>query len=298
MSTSTERAAIPAVLLAVALVTGCTFGDGGRAADRSAEASPTTPSSAPVPHSSSGPSGTPAGADTVLAQSLSKVDGDASVAVAGADGTVVARGGVDAAVAWSTVKVPLVMAALPDAPPGQQPQPTDLMRAAIVDSDNDAAEQIWRSLGQPADAGRAVQAVLQENGDARTVVQTRRVRPEYTAFGQTQWADGDAARFASRLPCTPAGRATFQLMKQVGGNQQWGLYRTAGVVGVKGGWGPGADGRYVVRQLGAITTQRGTTGFMLTVRPSDGTQASGQAALTRIASALVERLGELPTGQC
>jgi beta-lactamase class A len=51
--------------------------------------------------------------------------------------------------AWSTIKVPLVIAAYRQANP---PRVTDLMRAAITESDNAAAESLWAHLGDPATA--------------------------------------------------------------------------------------------------------------------------------------------------
>lgn len=299
-STSTERLAVP--LLLAALVAGCTIGDAGSAAPSSSPApsvagiSPAPPAAASRP-ASAAPSGgavaaKPGSWQAAFARALADVDGAASVAVAG-DRTVVI--GSEPVAAWSTSKVPLAMAAL-----GRAPTVTANIRAAIVESDNAAAEAIWASLGTPREAGAAVQRVLRANGDATTVVQTTRVRPQYTAFGQTLWANGDAAAFAAHVPCSPQGRAVLDLMRGVAGNQQWGVHGLAGAksVGVKGGWGPGADGGYLVRQLAVIETGRGYTGAMLTVRPNDGSLASGRAALTRLASVFAQHLAALPVRRC
>ncbi|MET9325411.1 hypothetical protein [Tsukamurella sp. NPDC003166] len=289
-----------AVLLVLALsATACTIGDDGAAAPSSAGPTvATAPTTAP---STAGP-GRPAPSQradplqAALTRAVGEVPGGASIAVA-AGGRVVTAGDSAALPAWSTSKVPLVMAALERS--GRQ-QATDRMRAAITQSDNDAAEAIWDSLGTPAQAGAAVQNVLHAGGDARTTVQTRKVRPEYSAFGQTLWTDDAAARFAARIPCSPAGLTALGLMQQVAGNQQWGLYglRGAQSVGVKGGWGPGTDGAYVVRQLAVVQTERGTTGVMLSVRPADGALASGEAALTTLANAVRTHLGALPAAAC
>ena len=83
--------------------------------------------------------------------------------------------------AWSTIKVPLAIAAY-----RENPRVTDAMRAAITESDNAAAESIWQGLGEPAVAAQKVEAVLRQTGDD-TVVQSQKVRPEFTAFGQTIW---------------------------------------------------------------------------------------------------------------
>jgi hypothetical protein len=85
--------------------------------------------------------------------------------------------------AWSTIKVPLIVAALREEQP---PTVTDAMTAAITESDTAAAESIWASLGDPGTAARKVDAVLRDTGDP-TTVQSQRVRPEFSAFGQTEW---------------------------------------------------------------------------------------------------------------
>ncbi|RDH11417.1 hypothetical protein, partial [Tsukamurella pulmonis] len=224
--------------------------------------------------------------------------GRASVAVAGG-GRVVSAGNATGFPAWSTIKVPLVMAAM-ERTASPEPVVTADMRAAITRSDNAAAEAIWSSLGPPAKAGAAVREVLRAGGDRATEVQVAKVRPEYSAFGQTVWDAGPAATFAARLPCSPSGRATLALMTGVDANQQWGLFGPVGAqpVGVKGGWGPGTDGAYVVRQLAVVRTARGSTGVMLSARPADGSFASGRAALTRLGEAIRAHLGALPAGRC
>jgi hypothetical protein len=84
-------------------------------------------------------------------------------------------GGLDFAdqPAWSTIKVPLLIA-----PMRQQSsaQPTTSMVAAITESDNAAAESIWEGLGDPATAAADVGKVLHEVGDP-TVVESRKLRP-------------------------------------------------------------------------------------------------------------------------
>ena len=50
-----------------------------------------------------------------------------------------------------------------------------------------ASEQLWSGLGDPGGAARRVQGVIAEGGDTATVVESRRLRRGYTAFGQTEW---------------------------------------------------------------------------------------------------------------
>ena len=86
--------------------------------------------------------------------------------------------------AWSTIKVPLIIAALREQNP---PRVTEAMTAAITESDDAAAESIWASPGDPVAAAHKVDDVLRQNGDP-TTVQSKKVRPEFTAFGQTDWS--------------------------------------------------------------------------------------------------------------
>ncbi|MGA8252546.1 MAG: hypothetical protein WB989_18505 [Mycobacterium sp.] len=86
--------------------------------------------------------------------------------------------------AWSTSKVPLVIAAYRQ---GNPPQVTGMMKAAITESDNAAAESLWAQLGDPPAAAQRVQQILQETGDP-TSIESRRLRAEFTAFGQTIWS--------------------------------------------------------------------------------------------------------------
>ena len=71
------------------------------------------------------------------------------------------------------------------------------MVAAITESDNAAAESIWEGLGDPATAAAEVGKVLHDTGDP-TMVESRKLRPEYTAFGQTDWSLTNQAMFLAR----------------------------------------------------------------------------------------------------
>src|ERR1700747_1109129 len=84
-------------------------------------------------------------------------------------------------VAWSTIKVPLAIAALRNGRSGAQ----DLAVKAITESDNRASEKLWSQLGEPANAAQRVQAIISGSGDTATVVESRRLRRGFTAFGPT-----------------------------------------------------------------------------------------------------------------
>jgi len=160
-------------------------------------------------------------------------------------------------VAWSTIKVPLAIAALR----GDAGRARDLVVKAITESDNHASEQLWSQLGEPAEAAGRVQAVVNESGDAATVVESQRLRQGYTAFGQTHWALAGQARFAAQLPGIADAATVVDLMCRLTAAQRWGL--AAKGIAAKGGWGPGVRGDYLVRQFGIIPTDSGDMGVAL-----------------------------------
>ncbi|ODQ88627.1 hypothetical protein BHQ17_18305 [Mycolicibacterium holsaticum] len=195
--------------------------------------------------------------------------------------------------AWSTIKVPLAIAGLRASDP---PVVTDVMRAAITQSDNAAAESIWASLGDPATAASKVQEVLAEVGDP-TIVESRKVRPEFTAFGQTEWSLSNQAEFLAAAVCDPRNEPIRALMGHIEPDQKWGLGTIPGAQ-FKGGWGPSVEGDYLVRQLGVVSTQRGATAVAVAVAPTSGSFSDGTQALTKIAAWLSEHADLLPAGTC
>ncbi|MBJ7341865.1 MAG: hypothetical protein JHC64_29510 [Mycolicibacterium sp.] len=195
--------------------------------------------------------------------------------------------------AWSTSKVPLVIAALRQR---NSAQVDDIMTKAITESDNAAAESMWEGLGAPEQAAAAVQHVLEQAGDP-TIVESKKVRPEFTAFGQTMWALADQARFTAVAACDPQDAPVFNLMGQIESDQRWGLGIIPGAR-FKGGWGPSPSGQYLVRQMGVISTPGGLTVVTIAAQPTSGSFADGTQALTQIADWLTAHLVELPSGQC
>jgi hypothetical protein len=195
--------------------------------------------------------------------------------------------------AWSTIKIPLVIAALREEQP---PKLTDAMTAAITESDTAAAESIWASLGDPGTAARKVDAVLRETGDP-TTVQSQRIRPEFSAFGQTEWQLTEQVRFISVAVCDKANAPVFALMGQVRADQKWGL-GTLQDSRFKGGWGPSSTGSYLVRQMGVLAGPAGMIAVALAARPGSGKFDDGVAALTQTATWLTAHLSALPAGHC
>jgi hypothetical protein len=195
--------------------------------------------------------------------------------------------------AWSTIKVPLIIAALGEEHP---PVITDSMRAAITESDNAAAESIWETLGDPVTAAHKVEEVLSRYGDP-TTVQWRKVRPEFTAFGQTIWSLTNQARFTAAAVCDTANAPVFTLMGQVVTDQRWGLGLIPNTR-FKGGWGPSPTGSYLVRQLGVLTMPTGLTAVAVATQPASGLFADGTEELTETSKWLTQHLAALPVGRC
>ena len=195
--------------------------------------------------------------------------------------------------AWSTIKVPLVIAAYRQQQP---PRITDAMRAAVVESDNTAAESIWEAMGDPPTAAQQVQQVLKETGDP-TTVESRKLRPEFTAFGQTIWSLNNQVRFTASAACNTENEPIFNLMGQIESSQSWGI---GGIPGTqfKGGWGPDRSGRYLVRQIGVLTTPTGKMAVAVATEPASGSFADGVQQLGEVAKWLTDHLAALPAGQC
>ncbi|MDK8510949.1 hypothetical protein QP948_05965 [Corynebacterium bovis] len=198
-----------------------------------------------------------------------------------ADGTgAQSAGPLQSGPAWSTSKIPVSVAAL-----RKDPALLPTVQAAIEKSDNAAATTLWESLGTPEEAGRAAEQVLRDGGDTTTHVETRKVRPEFTSFGQTQWSLADQAAFITHLPQVEGAAPVLDAMHHVIPEQAYGLGTLAGAA-FKGGWGPDESGRYLVRQVALVDTPAGPVGVAVAVQPADGTYEAGQTALTALAGAI------------
>jgi hypothetical protein len=195
--------------------------------------------------------------------------------------------------AWSTIKVPLAIAALRQENP---PQVTAAMRAAITESDNAAAESIWEGLGDPVTAAHKVEDVLKEAGDP-TTVQSQKVRPEFTAFGQTIWPLIEQARFLAFAVCDNRNAQIFSLMGQVEEDQRWGM-GTIPDAQIKGGWGPSLSGSYLVRQIGVLSAASGMIAVGMAAAPASGSFTDGTHDLTEMATWLTAHIAALPAGHC
>ncbi|WP_018020578.1 hypothetical protein [Corynebacterium doosanense] len=210
-------------------------------------------------------------------------DGTAGIAVS--DGVTVTSAGDDTAYpAWSTSKVPIAIAAL-----RQDPSLTAPAAAAITASNNEAAETLWLSL--PAGAADQVLA----EGGAPVTMNTVKIRPEFSVFGQTAWSPSSQATFAANLPCVAGSAPVLELMGQVNSDQTYGIGQLPGAR-FKGGWGPDPSGSYQVRQFGRFAGPNGDIAVALTAIPASGQYGDAQAMASMMATQLAG--ATLPTATC
>jgi hypothetical protein len=205
----------------------------------------------------------------------------------------ITMGDLQSGPAWSTIKVPLAIAALREE---DAQTATPAMSAAITESDNAAAEAIWAGLGDPITAAHKVEAVLRDSGDP-TSVEYRKLRPEFTAFGQTDWSLTDQAKFVASAVCDTRDAPIFALMGKVVPDQSWGI-GTIPDSRFKGGWGPSTTGNYLVRQIGTLSAPTGTVAVAMAVAPASGSFTDGTTDLTDVANWLNDHLAALPAGHC
>jgi hypothetical protein len=211
-----------------------------------------------------------------FAELAQTVPGKLGVAIVSDGSEVLSFGEWSNGVAWSTIKVPLAVAAL-----RAGVAHSDQLVAAITRSDNAAAEKLWSQLGDPA--AQLVQSVLREAGDPASVVESRRLRAEYTPFGQTRWSLADQARFAAGLSRVPGSSRIIDLMGALSVDHRWGL--AAKGFAAKGGWGPGRTDEYLVRQFAIVS---GTVGVALAAEVREGGYEAGVDAINSVADWVVE----------
>ncbi|HHU09641.1 MAG TPA: hypothetical protein GXZ60_06455 [Intrasporangiaceae bacterium] len=283
---------ILAVVLSVLVAVGLRTGHLGRPADpvptESPVAQPSPPSPTTPPESSPTPEPT-----------LTVIPPDPALAAAFAEQSA-ARGGVYALVwvdgdglhalglapddtAWSTIKVPLAIAALERAATTGAAVTRDV-EAAITRSDNPAAARLWTSLGPTRDAAGAVDEVLTAYDSVGTRTEDETVRPPFSAYGQTRWSVTDQARFAAALSCADPDSAAAQVraaMGRVTPEHRWGIGQLDSAH-LKGGWGPDVSGAYLLRQLGDVTVDGRTYALAASAQSGTGSYARGAADLTAL----------------
>ncbi|MFT3661598.1 MAG: hypothetical protein QM809_09390 [Gordonia sp. (in: high G+C Gram-positive bacteria)] len=294
-------ARLTALLVAAGLtvaLTACSETEGDPASTSAARPEPTAPGTSTVsaPTDPSAKQTAAGGAeleDSFAAEGFGEGVGVAVAPVGG--GPALTFGDQSVRVAWSTIKVPLALAAIRNGKAEDS-----VVQNAIVDSDNDAALALRKSLGTEDQARKKVTAVLRAGGDK--TVEAVKIQDPTETFGLTPWSLASAAGFAAKLPCLQDSTEILTYMGEVAANQQWGLesIRSKKVTtAVKGGWGPADDGSYEVRQLGLITWQDGTQAAVTMQSWQPGAEMGvGTANLDKIAKWLQRNLKHLPHGRC
>ena len=235
---------------------------------------------------------------------LAGLPGEAGLVVGtpGGDGPRVSGGDLETSSAWSTIKVPIAQRVLEDfgGPSGVSSAQAGEINRAITVSDNDAAAALFSDLekkhGGLKKASAAVGETLQEAGDFTTQISTEG-RDTFSTYGQTDWSLEAQNRYMAALAgdCLADEQITNYLLDQMsmtGGEDAFGI----GAVGVpakwKGGWGPGTDGKYLVRQMGVMTVDGKDMVVTLAAIADDGTFKSTQSMATEMATWASQNLND------
>lgn len=230
-----------------------------------------------------------------------RLGGRVGVAVAPlAGGATLSFGDVQVAPAWSTSKVPVLVARLHDLEAAGRPlsaQDREWATKAIEQSDNASIEAIFAELehshGGLVGGSLAVQRTLRAAGDERTVINTRPNDEGFTTYGQTRWSNQAEIVFYRALAqgrlLKPGGTAfVLGLMQRIVPSERFGVgsagYPRGTPLAFKGGWGPDPRGAYTVRQTAIVG--KGASGYVVSLLalPASGEFTDGTAMLTRLAS--------------
>jgi hypothetical protein len=219
-------------------------------------------------------------------------------------------GGLTTGSAWSTIKVPIALSLLNEVggPSGLTSAQANQIEAAITLSDNAAAAELFAELerrhGGIAGAAAAVTEVLRAGGDTSTVVSTQG-RDGFSPYGQTEWSLANQQRFMAGLAggCLGGDASTKFVLDLMGRvtSDRWGLGSLDLSARWKGGWGPGVDGRYLVRQMGVVEYGGDQVVIAIAARPADGQFVSGQTLATQLAQRVIElrqHLDQPPATSC
>ncbi len=234
---------------------------------------------------------------------LRGLPGEAGLVVGppGGSGSQLSGGDLTSGAAWSTIKVPIAERVLADfgGPQGISSAQSDQISAAITLSDNDAAAALFSDLeakhGGLQGASTAVGEMLREAGDDQTTISTQG-RDAFSTYGQTEWSLAEQNRYMAALAggCISDVASRDYLLGQmgsVGGSDTFGLGAAGFPARWKGGWGPGTDGKYLVRQIGVMDVDGREMVVSLAAIPDDGSFESGRQMASQIAHWAATKLG-------
>lgn len=207
-------------------------------------------------------------------------DSDTEVGIALYDGTRLTQSGsLQWLPAWSTMKVPIAMAAAEHCEAYDDDTIEQLTTAAIEWSDNDAARALWDCMGTDDEASALVAAEVAKAG-TRVAVRG--------AFGTTRWSFAGQARYAHYLSQVDEDNAVVAAMHHIAEDQSYGLGRIKGVP-FKGGWSDfEPDGSWHTRQFGWLEIGGVRYGVAVGARSEAGSYDDTMDALDAVAEALTK----------
>jgi beta-lactamase class A len=209
-------------------------------------------------------------------------------------GPITVAGSLRSEAAWSTIKVPLLVAYLKRRV-RTSPADRELERRMIVVSDNDAANTLFFRLGGLRGAAGPLRATLTAAGDRETALAIRRpdgVRT-FTWIGQTRWSLAESVRYMraltlGRLARLRATSVAEELLLEAGRSAApWGLRAAVPKdtpLAMKVGVGTAPDGQWTVRQLALVGSGRGRCAIAIVARgPSEERAKEAATAVARAA---------------
>lgn len=175
---------------------------------------------------------------------------------------------------WSTIKVPIAIAALKD---GADKSLVDL---AIKESDNDAAYSLWSQVQwHEGSADKAVEELLEDYESHADI--------HDTAFGYSTWSLKDQAVFGAELPCIDEADYVHEVLKDIVSWQKIGLSKEERTR-AKSGWGLDEDeNEYTCRQFGVHEVTEKRVGVALSVVTDGEDYAKAEPAVKYLAHEMV-----------
>lgn len=212
--------------------------------------------------------------DRSVDKTAKKYHAQVGVAISASDDTIAAGDKGDGPV-WSTIKVPIAIAALKD---GADKSLVDL---AIKESDNDAAYSLWSQVQwYEGSADKAVRDLLDDHGSHADI--------HDTAFGYSTWPLKDQAVFGAQLPCIEEADYVHKVLKDIVSWQKVGLSKEK-QTRAKSGWGlDDEENEYTYRQFGVHEVAGKRVGIALSVVTDGENYAEAEPAVDYLAHQLVD----------
>ena len=211
--------------------------------------------------------------DRAVEKTARKYHAKVGVAISAGNDTI-AVGDKGKGPVWSTIKVPIAIAALKD---GADKSLVDL---AIKESDNDAAYSLWSQVQwHEGSADKAVEVLLEDYGSHADI--------HDTAFGYSTWSLKDQAVFGAELPCIEEADYVHKVLKDIVSWQKIGLSKEERTR-AKSGWGLDEDeDEYTYRQFGVHEVTGKRVGVALSVVTDGEDYAKAEPAVKYLAHEMV-----------